>query len=291
MLENHATLARTRSYLETEICKKYPTREASSIARMIMEHTGYPSSIYLSDPHRMAGSGNIMQINKIVAEIHTGRPIQYILGYTHFCDLRFELDEHVLIPRPETEEMIYQIRADTYRSGCRMIDLGTGSGCIALSLKKYFPGCEVYALEKSRPALIRAKENGRLLNLDVTWIFGDMLQQQLLQVEEKFDLVVSNPPYVRKSERMMMDDNVLLHEPGMALFVEDQDPLIFYRAIRTFCLSHLRPGGILWVEINEKLGEETAALFTDAGFLDITIRKDIHKKDRFITASLPAHGI
>jgi len=222
-----------------------------------------------------------VQINEIVSEIHTGKPIQYILGYTYFDDLKILVDERVLIPRPETEEMLFHMKSD-FATGDRLLDLGTGSGNIALALKKRFPETHVTGLDVSRSALEVAEENGRLNNLDVAWVWENILDPELLKKEDPFNLVVCNPPYVLKSEKEMMKTNVLEFEPGSALFVNDSDPLLYYRSIATFCVDHLKEGGMFWVEINERFGKETARLFNKKGFEHVAILRDIHGKERFI---------
>ncbi|MEN8202975.1 MAG: peptide chain release factor N(5)-glutamine methyltransferase [Bacteroidota bacterium] len=281
MLQNHANIVQIRNYLFGELRKYYSDNESSSILRLILEHAGYPSSVYLHKPNLVPGARTATQIKEIVSEIHTGRPIQYILGYTYFCDLKIRVDESVLIPRPETEEMVLNIQPG-FTAGDRLIDLGTGSGCIALALKKIFPETHVTGLDLSMQALALAKKNSKLNQLDVSWIRGDLLDPQLLKTEGSFSLVVSNPPYVLINEKKMMTKNVLDYEPGSALFVKDSDPLVYYRSIAAFSMKKLRPGGIFWAEINERFGRETARLFNKAGFKHVAILRDIHGKERFI---------
>ena len=282
MFQNHATISQIRFYLLKELQKTYSENESSSIARLILEHVGYPSSAYLHDPNRIPETVNKAQITEIVSEIHTGRPIQYILGYTYFCEMKIRVDESVLIPRPETEEMVLNISSDFGPPGKRIIDLGTGSGCIALALKKQFPEADVSGVDLSKDALDTSTKNGDLNNLKVNWFHGDLLDSELLKAEADFDLVVSNPPYVLKSERELMTKNVLEFEPGSALFVNDSDPLIYFRSIAAFCINKLESGGTFWVEINERFGKETARLFNKAGFEHVAIIKDIHGKERFV---------
>ena len=284
MLQNHATLKQIRFHLLAELRQIYAENESESIARLILEHVGYPFSLVLHDPDQVAPSLLHAQINEIVAEIHTKKPIQYILGYTFFCDLRIKVNKNVLIPRPETEELVEKIKARITRPVQKIIDLGTGSGCIALALKQYFPESEVWAVDFSKGALKVAAENDRINKLQVNWRDMDLLSDSSLEQSLRFNLVVSNPPYVMESEQKLMDRNVTGFEPGSALFVKDHDPLIFYRAIASFCSRHLAENGELWVEINEQLGKETALLFTSFGFTKVSILKDIHEKERFIHA-------
>lgn len=284
MLRNHSTLQQTRSYLNQELRKIYPEGESTSMVRLILDHIGYPTTECISNPHMEPDSATIVQINEIVSEIHTGKPIQYILGYTYFCDLKITLNKSVLIPRPETEEMVYKIIIHCFRPPIHILDIGTGSGCIALALKDRFKEATIYGLDVSRKALEVASENGVMNELDVNWIEKDIMREATLNGENGFDLIVSNPPYVLNSERAIMNDNVLDYEPVDALFVEDSDPLVFYRTIASFSKKQLNEKGTVWVEINERLGTETASLFEKAGFQHVTILKDIHEKERFIRA-------
>jgi release factor glutamine methyltransferase len=284
MLPDHATLNQTRSYLEHELKKIYPHNEAVSMARLIMEHAGFSPTTILMEPSSLPGSEILAQIKEIVAEIHKGRPLQYILGYTYFSDLKIIVNEKVLIPRPETEEMVYLIRQGTPQPPARIVDLGTGSGCIALALKQSYPHAEVFGMDFSKSALEVATHNSLINQLSVHWIQGDLTSRETWKLPGTFDLMVSNPPYVMESERVLMQVNVLDFEPNEALFVPDSDPLLFFSAIASMGKEKLASGGILWVEINERLGAETARVFEIAGYDQVTIIKDLHEKERFIRA-------
>jgi release factor glutamine methyltransferase len=290
MLQNRATLKQIRFYLLNELRQRYLENESESITRLILEHVGFPLSVCLLEPEKVTPSPVITKINKIVDEIHTGKPIQYILGQTQFCTIKVEVDESVLIPRPETEEMVYLIQSADKQKFRRIIDLGTGSGCIALALKHHFPDAVVTGLDVSKKAVSVAEKNGRLNGLEVKWVERDLLNEEdlpsagTLNKKDLFDLVVSNPPYVLESEKKLMEDNVLQHEPGTALFVKDDDPLLYYRAILGFCEKHLVAGGKLWVEINERFGSKIATLFENAGYQQVVVLKDIHEKERYINA-------
>ena len=285
MLQNRATLKQIRFHLLSELRQIYAENESDSIARLIMEHVGYPMSVSLRDPDLIPGSPVAEQINALVPEIRKGLPIQYVLGQTWFCDLKIKVDKRVLIPRPETEEMVAHIKAGAKEHIQRIIDLGTGSGCIALALKQNFPDAEVWGVDISEGALAVAHENGRINTLHVKWENLDLLNPYPLDASLPFDLVVSNPPYVMNSERKMMASNVLDFEPESALFVEEEDPLIFYRAIASFCKIHLSDRGEIWVEINEQFGKECAGLFEKEGFKKVRVLRDIHEKERYIHAS------
>ncbi|HER10177.1 MAG TPA: peptide chain release factor N(5)-glutamine methyltransferase [Bacteroides sp.] len=282
MLQPDATLKQTESYLRRELRMIYPEGESASLIRIILEHLGYAPLVPVRDPDLNPGPAAIAQINEIVSEIHTRKPIQYILGYTFFCDLRIRLNEHVLIPRPETEEMVCRITEQTGDPPGRVLDLGTGSGCVALALKKHFPGSDVFGLDFSREALKVAEENSAQTGLEVRWLEGDMMGELPEEIQTEFDLIVSNPPYVLESQRKLMDANVLQFEPERALFADADHPLVLYERIAAFASRHLRPRGSVWVEINEKLGSETARIFQNASFSHVTVMRDIHEKDRFI---------
>ncbi len=288
MLQNRATLKQTRFYLLNELRQRYPENESGSVHRLILEHLGYPLSICLREPEKIAPAPIIAQINKIVDAIHSGQPVQYVLGETVFCDLSLVVNEHVLIPRQETEGLVYMILSEVHRDIQRIMDLGTGSGCIALALKHRLPDAEVTGLDVSTKALAVAAQNGRLNHLEVRWETGDLLDpaswSKSLPAKTYFDLVVSNPPYVLESEKQHMESQVLDHEPEEALFVKDEDPLIYYRAILNFCDTHLVPGGHVWMEINERFGKEVARLYEQAGYRSVEIKEDIHVKERYIHA-------
>jgi release factor glutamine methyltransferase len=285
MLPLNATLQQTRSFLEIELRKRYPEGEAASVTRHILEHVGYPVTRLLMEPSNRPGTTILSQIKEIVAEINTGRPIQYILGYTYFLDMKISLNDHVLIPRPETEEMVYRIRKSQEIDPGRILDLGAGSGCIALALKKCYPNSYVAGVENSKDALKVAMQNSRFHRLHIDWIVADMLKGSTVNFPGQLDLMVSNPPYVRESERFRMRSNVLDFEPHEALFVSDDDPLIFYSAIISIAEEALSSNGVIWVEINENLGNETSRIFESAGFRQVTVIQDIHGKERFIRAA------
>jgi release factor glutamine methyltransferase len=284
MLPDHATLREIRDFLLREITRLYSGGEAASMIDLIMEHLGYPSRVFLSDPGRSPGQAAVAQIKEIVADLHRHRPIQYILGYTSFCDLSIRVNSKVLIPRPETEEMVYRILKSLKKLPRRILDLGSGSGCIALALKKHYPEALVVGLEKSSGALEVARENSRAQSLKVEWTRGNMFDLLFMGTLGTFDLMVSNPPYVRQSERALMERNVLDHEPAEALFVEDHDPLRYYRGIAALTGRSLSSGGFLWLEINEKFGHEVSEMMGVSGLKNIQIHQDIHGKDRFIEA-------
>jgi len=285
MLQNHATLKQIRFFLLSELRQIYTENESDSIARIILDHIGYPLEETLLNPGQTPARSVIEQINDIVTDLRTGKPIQYVLGYTFFCDLRIGLNDTVLIPRPETEELVDHIIKSVIQPYHRIIDLGTGSGCIAMALKAHFPEADVWGVDLKAEALSLALRNSQLNSLQVNWKEMDLLNLDSLDPDQQFDLVVSNPPYVRLSEKKSMAYNVTGFEPDSALFVEDTDPLLFYRAIASFCKIHLTENGEVWVEINEMLGKDTADVFKKEGFRRVQILRDIHEKDRYVHAS------
>ena len=285
MLQNHANFSQARDFLLHSLRPYYPEGESQSILRLILEDLGIPVYLPISNPHNEVGATIVSKINEIAKEIPAGKPIQYILGYAWFCDLKIGVNPSVLIPRPETEELVELIRKQTFQKPSKMLDLASGSGCIALALKKYFPQAEVTGVEFSHDALETATQNSRNLGLDVQWTWGNLLTGEGLEEGPIYDLIVSNPPYVLEEEKTLMENNVLQFEPPEALFVENHEPLLFYRAIASYAYRKLSKDGSLWLEINERKGEESTTLLMDQGFTQITILKDIHDKDRFIRAS------
>lgn len=237
------------------------------------------------------------QLQKALKELKTEKPIQYILGDTEFYGLHFKVNKNVLIPRPETEELvslvIESLKQNLFpfgkdvalrQKGLKILDIGTGSGCIAIALAKNIPNSKVYALDVSAEALKVAKKNAKLNNVEVEFIEESILNccHSALDAESTFDIIVSNPPYVRNQEKEKMKPNVLQNEPHLALFVEDDDALQFYKAITKFAVHNLSKNGMLFFEINEYLGQQMIQLLKDSGFKDIELKQDIFGKDRMI---------
>jgi release factor glutamine methyltransferase len=223
--------------------------------------------------------------NDYLQRLKNYEPVQYVVGQTEFCNLMFEVNPDVLIPRPETEELMYLI-ADQYRNVEReinILDIGTGSGCIAISLASMLPQAHVRAWDISVGALATAKRNAQRNGVKVIFEEVNILETQT-QTVQQFDVVVSNPPYVKASEAQTMLPNVLDHEPHLALFVPDDDPLIFYKHIAQKSKQMLVSGGLCAVEINQALGSETAEVFQKEGFTNIRITKDFFEKDRYVLA-------
>tara|TARA_R100001369_G_scaffold88932_1_gene126033 strand:- start:118 stop:993 length:876 start_codon:yes stop_codon:yes gene_type:complete len=226
----------------------------------------------------------------VLEDLKQQKPIQYIIGETEFYGLPFRVNENVLIPRPETEEIVALIIANSKKENpnskrIRILDIGTGSGCIAVSLAKNLPNAEVFALDVSKEALKVAKQNAKLNNAEITFIESDILNESALNFEFKdleFDTIVSNPPYVRELEKTEIQSNVLDNEPHLALFVEDNNPLQFYKAITAFAINNLKPKSELYFEINQYLGEETKQVLIDANFGAVELLKDLNGNDRML---------
>ena len=282
-----------RKYYCEQLCSIYDNDEANAMILILLEHYFNITRVKMAlEPDMRLSESEMLTFHFAVKDLLKNKPIQYIIGETEFCDLKFKVNENVLIPRPETSEMIYKIveRQKTKdKRQLSILDIGTGSGCIAISLAKQIPNSKVYALDISEKALEVAKENAINNDAEVAFIHDDILSLKN-KIETKFDIIVSNPPYVRELEKAEMRDNVLNWEPHNALFVSDNDPLIFYRNILEFAKSHLKENGEIWFEINEYLGKEMTDLCKEYGFSDVEIFKDFRGKERTLkTTRLQDH--
>jgi release factor glutamine methyltransferase len=221
-----------------------------------------------------------IDLDNLIARLNASEPIQYITGEAFFYGLKFKVSEAVLIPRPETEELVELVLKHSKSFiNPTILDIGTGSGCIAVSLAKKHPQAIVSAWDISESALEIANKNAIFNQVDVNFEKVDILN---VNQKQQFDIVVSNPPYIAQSEAIDMRANVLNHEPHLALFVENDNPLVFYKAIAAFCKTNLKSGGRFFVEINETLGKETAEVFQNEGCVAIEIIKDMYGKERFV---------
>lgn len=268
----------------------YPSEEIESFFNILSEKYLNLSRIDIAlDRDQLVSEANVGKIEKVLARLKTFEPIQYILGETEFFGLPFKVTSKTLIPRPETEELVQWILDEVLYFKNKpelleILDIGTGSGCIAISLAKHLPDANVSALDISEEALRIAKENAEANEVSISFFESDILACESLP--EGYDFIVSNPPYVRELEKHFMEANVLVHEPEIALFVEDADPLLFYRKIADLAKVSLKPNGALFFEINEYLGEDMVSLLEDMGFKQIEIRKDIYGKDRMLKCKL-----
>jgi len=223
---------------------------------------------------------NILQ--ETISRLLKFEPIQYIYGVAHFYHLKFKVTSEVLIPRPETEELVDIVIKNTQNQVVKILDIGTGSGCISISLAKNLALAEVSAIDISENALQIAIENALLNNVKVQFIQKDILNTN--QLTQKYDIIISNPPYVKEEEKKEMNRNVLEYEPALALFVSNIDPLIFYKKIALLAFNHLNDQGILYLEINQSLGKEMIELVKHIGFKEVNLKKDFLGNDRFILA-------
>ena len=278
-----------RKYYCDQLCSIYDNEEASAMILILLEHYFNINRIKMAlEPNIRLSESEMLTFHFAVKDLLKNKPIQYIIGETEFCDLKFKVNENVLIPRPETSELVMNIvksQKSKVKSQKLILDIGTGSGCIAISLAKNIPGSKVHALDISEKALEVAKENAINNNVDISFINDDILSLKN-KIDTKFDIIVSNPPYVREVEKADMHDNVLNWEPQTALFVSDNDPLIFYRAILEFAKSHLKENGEVWFEINEYLGKEMIDLCHEMGFHEAEIISDFRGKERILRTKI-----
>lgn len=263
----------------------YGKEEVDSFFFMLIESYYGVSRIQLAmDPdYAIDGSEKILNALELLKQ---QKPIQYIIGETEFYGLPIKVNDHVLIPRPETEELVaWVLKKNDGNNPINILDIGTGSGCIAISLAKNLPNAKVYALDVSAEALKIAKQNADLNDVNVEFIEADILtagHTELVSVSHKFNIIVSNPPYIRAQEKELMKANVIDNEPHLALFVKDKNPLLFYEAITQFASNNLTNEGQLFFEINEYLGNDMIELLNDNDFRNIELKQDIFRKDRMI---------
>lgn len=275
--------------IERYICREleglYPDGEVRMMTRILFEgFLGWDQVRLLTSKEETVNQSDLLRFHWAVEELKRYRPIQQIIGWTEFCGCRIAVDENTLIPRPETEEIVQRtISILSEKRPKRVLDICTGSGCIAIALAKQWAEAEVTAIDISEKALEKARENGTANGVEIDWRRMDVLSGRGLALPHPFDLIISNPPYVTESERKDMQKNVLDWEPDMALFVPDDDPLSFYKAIAREARQNLATGGMVVVEINERFGQETAQIFKEEGF-ETEIQNDFKGKERMIIA-------
>lgn len=267
--------------IHTSLVQSYDDSEISIFTRLIIEHvTNLPFSLFLSDKNTKITEAQELNIDKIIERLQRLEPIQYILGETEFFGLPFMVDDNVLIPRPETEELVEMIIHENSSDQVNILDIGTGSGCIAISLKRHIKKAKLVGWDVSEGALEMAIKNAKLNSVDITFSKVDVLSEY--PTNEFFDVIVSNPPYIMNSEKKEMDHNVLNYEPHTALFVSDHEPLLFYNKIADIAKVILKPSGRLYFEINRAKGMETIDMLNNKGFVNIELFKDISGNDRII---------
>lgn len=270
-----------KNYFFETLQEDYPKEEAGSFFFILLqEFCGLTRLDLALDPQRELSQEQKQKLEQALDRLQDHEPIQYITGSTEFFGLKFKVDKNVLIPRPETEELVQWVLEDLDPSAAlKILDIGTGSGCIAVSLAKNLPQAKVSAIDISGEALKVARGNGKLNQVSVEFLQKDILNTNALS--QQYDLIISNPPYVRELEKTEMQRNVLEHEPETALYVKDSDPLIFYRKITNLAANHLTTGGKLYFEINQYLGKETKTLLTEKNF-QTRLKKDIFGVDRML---------
>ncbi|RYJ40589.1 Release factor glutamine methyltransferase [Flavobacterium anhuiense] len=278
-----------RTQFIKELSPFYDAYEAESFFYLILEDKHKLRQIDLALNHELVFEENDFMIwDELLKQLKKEVPIQYLLGKTNFYGLDFEVNENVLIPRPETEELVEWIINENVspdkNKKIRILDIGTGTGCIAISLAKNLPNAEVFGVDVSKKAIETAKRNAVRNDADVTFMFLDILETEEFTCQ--FDIIVSNPPYVRNLEKIEIKKNVLDYEPHLALFVEDNDPLIFYRKIASLAQNGLLKNGKLYFEINQYLGKEMIDLLESMSFENVELRKDIYDNDRMISCKV-----
>lgn len=268
--------------LVDDLSSLYSKEEATSIARMVFkEKLGIRRTDIAIEPELQITQNDVEKIKRISRKLMQGFPVQQVLGFADFYGIRLKVNKFTLIPRPETEELIqWIIEESSNKKGLKILDVGTGSGCIAIALAKGLHNSQVQAVDISAGALKIAGYNAKINDVSIDFKRTDILQKSNRDNLGKFDIIVSNPPYVTEKEMALMHTNVLDHEPHSALFVPDGDPLLFYNVISEFGLKHLNTGGKIYFEINEAYGSEMKELLESKGFNNVCIRKDLNGKDR-----------
>jgi release factor glutamine methyltransferase len=272
----------TIQYIKEELKGLYPNTEIRAFIRLITEYV-FKREFHkiIADPDFKPDSGSFQIICEIVGRLKNYEPVQYILGETVFHDLKINVNRGVLIPRPETEELAEWIVNSVSQPSPTILDIGTGSGCIALSLKRFIAGADVSGMDYSEAAVQTARRNAEKNNLMVSFFCSD-IRHWRLNNWRCYDIIVSNPPYVLEKEKRKMSDNVLKFEPEDALFVRDDEPFEFYNIIVRFAQRYLSPAGWLYFEINEAFGMELMQLMWSQGYRNVEIKKDINGKDRML---------
>lgn len=277
-------MQKTISYIKEYLKAYYPESEISGFIRIIIEHItkrSYPQAV-ISDT-KLTEEQTIL-LHSILDRLKTFEPIQYIIGETEFFGLPFHVTKDVLIPRPETEELVELILNENKKSGLKVLDIGTGSGAIAIALAKHLEKADIEAWDISEEALKIATFNAESNAVDITFRNVDVLKDY--PTDTKFDIIVSNPPYILEKEKSEMDQNVLDYEPHTALFVPDNNGLLFYDRIADIALDLLEPNGKLYFEINQAKGQNTVELVKSKGFINVSLFQDLNKNDRMVRAEV-----
>ncbi|WP_276499520.1 peptide chain release factor N(5)-glutamine methyltransferase [Pontibacter litorisediminis] len=279
-----ATIQQLQQHIRESIKAAYPEPEAASVAQLVLEHVLQKNRMQLSlGKQEQVHAGQEAQVKEMILRLQRQEPVQYVLGVAHFYDLELLVDERVLIPRPETEELVdLVLREYKNQKGLQVLDICAGSGCIPLALAANLPNAQAYGLEVSEGALEVARANAAKYKLPVEWLQADIFEPVPSIKPASLDIITSNPPYVLEEEKEQMRENVLEFEPHLALFVPDQDPLKYYRRITEVAQQLLKKGGRLYFEINERYGQEVKELLLEASFAEAQVVQDLFGKDRIV---------
>jgi len=284
------TLNEARTVLTKELTTIYDNDELKNIVDLVLEHiTNMPRMEQVKSKLAYLTCTQLESIDTITERLKRNEPVQYVLGEGWFAGMKFKVNKNVLIPRPETEELVDWVVKESQKSKVKnqnILDVGTGSGCIPITIKKKLPLANITAIDVCSEALFIATENAIEYTVEVDFILLDFLDEEKWKELGQFDIIVSNPPYVKQNEKDTMHARVKEFEPHLALFVRDNDALLFYKKLSHFSVKHLKPGGSLFVEINEALGDTVVNLFRSTGFTDIELKKDMQGKDRMLRASV-----
>ncbi|MFY0254021.1 peptide chain release factor N(5)-glutamine methyltransferase [Chitinophaga sp. 30R24] len=283
------TIQTAFTYITGAISELYDEREAANIAHIIMEYlTGMSKLDRIVHKTKILSPEQNQRLKEAIEALQHHEPVQYITGTSWFYGMELFVNNQVLIPRPETEELVeWMVQDAAHRHRLHILDVGTGSGCIPLALKKSLPDAQVSALDVSEGALEVARRNAIRQRLEVNFLQLDALNPQEMATLPSFDLIVSNPPYITQSEQQIISRLVWGAEPSLALFVPDNDSLLFYRHISLMAREKLLPGGALYFEINEALGKEVVVLMEQLGFQEVTLKQDMFGKDRMVKGKRP----
>jgi release factor glutamine methyltransferase len=289
-ITRHMTIQAAFTQIITTLAPIHDQREAANIAHIVMEHiTGLSKMDRIVYKDRALTGQQSTRLQEALKALQEHQPVQYVTGTSWFYGMEFQVNAHVLIPRPETEELVEWIVQDVRDSkllNCSILDIGTGSGAIPIALKKELLAANVRAVDVSEGALDTARSNAQQQKLEVSFEQMDILDTTVTSSLPMFDIIVSNPPYICQRERTDMQEQVVAYEPSIALFVPDDDALLFYRAIGLLAKEKLNQGGALYFEINEAFGQETAELLREQGYVNVEVKKDLFGKDRMVKAML-----
>lgn len=278
------TISKISKTFKTELINIYPEREIQAFIEILLEYyVGFSKTDIILKFENELDTNIVSNIKQALVRLKNNEPVQYIIGETEFYGINIKVNPSVLIPRPETEELVdWIIENHKKNEQINILDIGTGSGCIPIALKNNLTKANVFAIDISEKALETAKINAEFNKLDISFVNLDILKNESNRDLTQFDVIVSNPPYVRQKEKEQMQENVLANEPHLALFVEDNDALVFYKAIISFAKNHLKKNGNLYFEINEAYGKELVALFEKNNYTEIELKQDINGRDRMI---------